>query len=368
MNIEKLKDHKLRNEFETIHRSLNAQRKDPNRPVDLGFAEFMKAAHGFESMGALFADLGIDPAFDTVQNLMTVDDFNVRWIIPEIYREALRLGLRKSAIWPNLVATEQTVSQREIKMPWINMSDATPKKVGEAETIPMGNVSYGDKSVKIGKMGRGISLTYEVAQYVSLNLVSIFFEDMGIKFGMALDAWLIDVLLNGDQADGSESAPVMGVAAPSTLAYKDLLKIYIRMSRLGRTATTVIGGEDIALDVLDLPEFKNRQNPAPPLATLALKTPVPQTTNYFIHGSVPDDQQLMVDTTAAAIKLNAQPLMIESEKMISNQTNATYATLTTGFGKLFRDASLVVDRSLNIASNGFPSFLEVDALEQATIE
>ncbi len=47
-------------------------------------------------------------------------------------------------------------------MPMVNMSDAAPAKVNEAETIPLGDVSFGQKSVSLFKIGKGFKLTDEV--------------------------------------------------------------------------------------------------------------------------------------------------------------------------------------------------------------
>ena len=63
--------------------------------------------------------------------------------------EAVRLGLRKNPIYPDLIAAEENVSQPKVTMPSINMSDAMPKKIGEAETIPVGTTSFNSN---VGKL------------------------------------------------------------------------------------------------------------------------------------------------------------------------------------------------------------------------
>lgn len=343
------------------------------KPIDVSLSEFINKKWGI-SMDTLYLDLGIDPSIDTIENIFTLPDESVRFLIPEIIRDALRLGLRKAPIWRNLVAAEQTVKQPNLTIPHINMSDATPRKVGEAETIETGIISFGQKDLKLTKIGRGIKIPYEVRNYVSINVVSIFLQDFGVKLGHGIDALMIDVLLNGEQADGSESAPVVGIAAPGTLSFADLLKVWIRLARLGRTPDSIIAGETVALETLDLSEFKTNSlggtSPAgvPTATNLQLQTPIPTNTRYYIHGSMPADQQMIVDSSAAIIKYNSQPLLVESEKIVSNQTEATYATLTTGFGIVFRDARVVVDDSLDITTNDFPSYMDVDALEQVTFE
>lgn len=370
MNIDQLEKSTFAPKLKGFSAELTALRNNAQQPLDISLVEYanMKNTKTEDnlSMSAILEDLGIDPSFDTIDNIFTTTDVaDVRWIVPEIWREAIRLGIRKTAIWPNLVASEQTISQTTIKMPYLNMMDAMPKKVAEAETMSMGSFSYGSKQVSIGKFGRGIQLTYEMKQYVSLNLLAMFLQDLGVKMGMGLDSHVIDVLLNGDQADGSESAPVIGVATTSTLAYKDMLKIWVRMSRLGRVPTTMVGGETIAVDMLDMDEFKLRNQLGTTQANLTVKTPVPQSSNLFIHGSMPADQILMVDPSAALVKFNARPIMVESEKIISNQTEQTFVSFTTGFGTLFQDSRLILDRSVAFGSNGFPAYMDIDAYETA---
>lgn len=367
MNAEKYQKSPFHGKIKEMVMEMNSIRSDSRRPVDITLREYLKLnAQKYDNATpeSLYESLGIISSEDTVQNLFSMPDEDVRWLVPEIWRDAIRLGLRKAPIWPSLVASTQTVNQTTVKMPFWNMSAAVASRVEEAETIPLGNVSYGSKEVTIFKVGKGIKITYEVQNYVSVNIVSIFLQDFGIKMGHSLDTLLINTLINGDQANGSDSAPVIGVATPNTLVYKDLLRIFVRMARMGRVPNTIIGGEEMAIDTLDLTEFKTR-NTGTPDKTLNLKTPVPQSVDFFIHGNVPDDQLIMVDTGATVIKLDAQPLLVESEKIISNQTQETYASLTTGFASLFRDGRVILDRSLNINAAGFPDYMDPSTQENS---
>ena len=360
-------------EVQQLVAQLDSMRRNSDHPVEVTLAELVTKRYGV-SMDAFFEELGFNPAIDTIQNIFTMPDVSVRWLVPEIIREAVRLGLRKAAIWPDLVAMEETIKQTQATIPHLNMSDAAPKYVNEGETIPLGDISYGQKDFKIRKIGRGIKTTYEVMNYCSINVVSIFLQDFGIKLGQSMDALLIDTLINGEQTNGSESAPVIGVGTVGSVTYKDLLKVWIRMARIGKSPKAIIGGEDAALNTLDLPEFKTNVNggtqPAgvPSSSALTLKSPIPKNANYYIHGAVPDDQQIIIDPSSAIVKYNAQPLLVESDKIVSNQTMSTFASLTTGFGILFRDSRVVLDSSVTFAAAGFPAYMDVDAIEQAIID
>src|SRR6478609_470725 len=353
---------KYKGEIKQVVMACNSLRKDKDYPVDITLAEFVNQRWGI-SMETFYDDLGLNLNIDSINNIFTMPDESVRWLVPEIIRDALRLGLRKAPIWADLIVAEQTVSQPSVTIPSWNMSDAQPKYVGEGETIQKGALSFGQKNLKLRKIGRGISTTYETINYVTANVIAIFLQDFGVKLNSGIDSLMIDTLINGEQADGSESAPVVGVTTPATFVYKDLLRVWIRMARIGRTPSAIIGGEAAAIDTLDLAEFKTRQNAGPTFKTLDLKTPIPSTAAYYIHGVMPANQQMVIDRSAAIIKYNAQPLLVEEEKMVSNQTVATYASLTTGFGILYRDARVIIDKSLNINAANFPAYMDVDPLD-----
>lgn len=336
--------------------------------ADISMTDYLKKKHDVSFQGYM-EDMGLELNQDTIANIVNSSEYNeIRWLVPEIFREALRAGIRKAPIFNRLIVSEQSVKGKTITTPWINMSDATPARVDEGETIPLGSLSVGQKSVSIYKIGRGIKLTDEVKRYINLNVVSIYFQDFGIKMGHAMDVLAIDCLINGDQGNGSDSADVIGVATGGTLVYADLLNIWIRASRLGRNLDTMIASETMAKIILDLDEFKNSPNVAAPEASLTMETPVPNKATCFVHGNVPTDQVLLLDSSVAMIKYNATGLLIEEERIVSNQTSATYASITTGFAKLFLDGSVVVDKSLTFAATGFPDYFDVDSALNAEIE
>lgn len=327
--------------------------------TDISLEEMVKGKYGL-SMEDYMEKLGINPRQTTMQNIFTMPNEGVRWIVPEIIRSAIVLGVRKAPFYPEIITHDEPVSGLQIIMPHINMSDAAPAKINEAETIPLGDISYGEKSVSIFKIGKGFKITDEVRDYVSLDVLGIYLRDFGIQLGYALDNLAMDVLLNGNMVDGAESAPVIGVYDTAKgIQYKDLLHLWVRASRLGRNYQNIIGGEDQAIEMLDLPEFKDRSQ-GTTQATLNIKSPVPNQANFYIHPGTPDNNLLLIDKNAALVKLTAKALMMESERIVSNQTSATYVTLTTGFCKMYHDAAILLDSSKKFTEFGFPEFMNID--------
>ena len=361
IDIAKMSSQELLKELPQSIKQLDACRAGSNdiRPVDISFEDFVKDRYGI-SMEDYMGKIGIDTKVTTMENIFTMPDQNIRWLVPEIIRSAINLGIYEAPFYPNIIASDQAINGLSAIMPFVNPSDATPARVNEAETIPLGDVSFGQKSVKLFKIGKGFKITDEVKNYVSLDVMSIFVRDFGVQLGYALDTLAMDVVINGNQVDGSESAPVIGVGSTSDgIQYRDLLRVWVRASRLGRNFKSMVGGEEEAINILDLPEFKTRQY-GTPLANLNLKTPVPNSADFYIHPGVPDNQVLLIDPRAALIKLTARQLMLESERIVSNQTEAIYATITTGFSKMYQDAAILLDGSKEFSSNGFPDYMDID--------
>lgn len=348
-------------------RACEAIRRDKDSPQDVTLAEYFLAKESL-SMDGLYEDLGLDPSSATIQNMINMPDSAMRWLIPEIFRDALRLGLRKNPIYPNLIAGEQTVNQTSVTMPAINMSEATPAKVGVGETIPIGDVSFDQKTVKIYKLGRGVTIPYEVQQYVALNVVQIFLQDFGVKLAMGLDTLAINTLINGDQVGGTDSAPVVGITTANTLVFRDLLRIWVRMARLGKAPSVMVGGETAAMDILDLLTTTKYFGTPRASVNVNMKSPMPQSSDFYVHGVVPTSKVIMLDPSSALIKLNAQPLLVETDKIVQNQTQETYASLTTGFATIFRDSRIIMDETLAFAGNGFPSYMDPSAQENVTFK
>lgn len=365
MDTMRLEKSKYLSKLKGLVHKANSMRMDKDRPIDVSLAEIVQAQLGVD-IDAFYEDLGVDTSFDTVQNFFNTPSDDVRWLIPEVFRDSLRLGYRNAPIWPAITAKEEQVNGLSQILPYLNMSDAAPKKLGEGETIPVGDLSYGERSFRIWKFGRGIKLTDEVRRYVSLAVVSIYLQDFGVKMGQGVDTLALNTVINGEQANGVNSSPIIGVYDISKkIQFRDLLRLWVRFSKMGRSPKIMISGEEMALDLLDLDQFSNRAQGTTEYK-LNVKTPLPQGADLYINGNMDENQLVIIDPSVCLLKMNAVPLVVESERIVSNQTSAFYASFTTGFAKLFDDSSVIIDQQLAFdgsgsgAGYGFPSYFDVD--------
>lgn len=331
---------------------------------DISLKRFLADTYGAEyTPEKFYGELGIDLNGMTVEKMLSTDDLT-RYLFPEVFRDAIVRGLDYTPIYGRLVTGEERIESTGLTMPkmdWttIDQSEIQLRDTHEAATITEGEIMvWAEKTVNIRKKARGLKQTYESLMFTPIDLARVFFEELGVKLGADLDREAINVLLNGDQANGSESAPVIGAGTANTLMYRDIARAWTRFRRLGRNSSIMLADEVDTLTILDMPEF---QRTIPAGATtregvpnLNVVNPLPSSQDIYVTDAVPTGMLVLVDTARAMVQLTAMPLLIETEKIVSRQLNGEYVSIITGFANIFKDGRLVLDYRTSLATNPGP--------------
>lgn len=351
--------------FESLLKSTSENRV--TKPLHYTFADFVKDRWGFAKSDngqpdSFYHQLGIDPSIHTIDSLFQGfpnEPDTRKWLAPAVIREAIREGIYASNLYSELIRGNVGVGNMVVTMPKILAPEANVKATGEGESIVVGTAKFGQKDIRLRKFAYGIEVSYEVLAFVPLNIVNTYLEDAGAKFATGLTTLAMQVLINGDQSTGSESAAVIGVDNTTNgVQYRDILRAWVRMQLLGRRPTGLITNETQALSVLNLDEFKKFVVGAPEVR-LNLKTPIPETQNHWVHSSVPNGRVLVVDTNNALVQLTAMDLMVESERIVNKQLSGTYASMITGFANLQRNARVIIDGTQTFTALPFPAWMAV---------
>ena len=349
--------------MDKFHGELQKIRESEN--ADLTLRDAIKQVWGDDMTPEKFyRDLGVDirSMENTVQKLLTTADNN-RWLLPEIIRDAIRIGLQYTPFYSKLVAGEENINGTGLTMPYIDWrtaatADLQLRDVAESASIPLAQtIVWRQKVVNIHKTARGLSQTYESIQFTPISLATMYFEELGVRLGADLDRSLVNVAINGEQADNSEAAPVMGATTANTLTYLDIARAWVRFKRIFRNSTVMLMSEADALTVLNMDQFLFIQYPggvSQSGVTLNVNTPLPSSQDIYIHESMTTGQIVFIDVKRFAIQITAQPLLTESDKIISRQINETFVSLITGFAVLFKDGRLVLDYTTSIGANPGP--------------
>ncbi|MBX7170153.1 MAG: hypothetical protein K1X72_04295 [Pyrinomonadaceae bacterium] len=287
---------------------------------------------------------------------ITTDPTN-RAITPEQYLDPVTVGMAEAAFFNDLILDEVPVDSLQPVMPKIDLSDAKPKKTREGSKIELGTVTYGSKTVPVYTYALGIEFTYESIKFNRLNLVSRYFEDLGMRMAALKNDELSAVALNGDQADLSESSAVIGVDTVNSFLWKDVVRVFNRMKRMGRNINAVLASEDSANDWENMAEVKNRVLGTPRLANR--RTSIPSDLDVYIGGSIPSTQLQFISTMLAFLQLTAQGVLFETDKIISKRMEEAYVSESCGFMVFQRDARITVDKSIAYSGNQFPSWFNV---------
>jgi hypothetical protein len=286
-------------------------------------------------------------------------------LIPEIFLQEINAGMQRPTIHQQLITGEQFITQPVATVPIQKTSDTPIKVMGEGDTYEFGTLEFDSKTVRTKTIGGAFRISDKTMREVPMNLYAKYVGDFSRKMNRNIDAFALAVLMNGNGAN--ESAPNIGVASSGTLTYKDLAKIWNRGDMIGRRYDTLVTTEDMALDAHLLPEFFGFDG-GNEKGTFNFMSDVPKTFTPFKHAMIPSGKILMVDKTAAMLKLIRENLFIETDRIPNGRFNDTYISMSLGFAKMFRDAALLLDRGTAFSGAGFPSYMDYSALDTEVFE
>jgi len=285
-------------------------------------------------------------------------DTSFRFILPEIFTNAINTGYQHSALHQNWIANTINISQQKVTMPLILRGDGMPSRVNEGANIPVGTIRYSRKDAEVFKVGTGFNITDELLDGSSLDLVFQALQEIGNDMSIGADTEAIEILLNGEQADLSESAPVVGTIDGATFQYQDFKRVFTRMQRLGRPANRIIASEDDTINITSIDRFEGFDGNTR-LSTIRSIMGVPEVFDMDTY-VLPDNQILYLAQQRCMVKLQYRGMLIETRRNPENQTEELFVSDWIGFAIVARDARVIQDRSITYAGNEFPTYMDID--------
>lgn len=325
-------------------------------------------------VGEFYRDIGIlNPGEVTVKNLTSTYHKGSRFLFPELVRSAVEQGLA-DAIYPNIVAETQKVSgERTAVMPTLILNNNIPEAVGEGETMPQATVTYTSRSIELYPKALGIKFTYDALNGMKMNLLQKFLGNQGMLMGLTLDADALNVLLSGDQGNGSQSPAIVGISSTTSgLQYEDFIRIFTWIAGRGFIADTIIVSFEEAIKVFNMDEFKLRDQNGTVLIESMSNIPLPQNINIWAKSNMPSEKIIVMDSNNALVEFDAEPLLIETDKMIFERIEGTTTSMRVGFGNLHRTARVVIDLSQEYGTAGYgfddyPWFAPLDNIPLSSV-
>lgn len=303
--------------------------------------------HYFQALGTNVQDYCAQE-FGVDLNRISVDRFfqsdpNAKWLFPDIVREAVLDGLRRKPVYPQLIVRDEHIEGTAYDLPYVNENEAEEelRAVAEGAAIPESEITYGDRIVKLDKLGRGVIASYEVVRRMSVDMLRVHLRRIGERLGRSLDARLAQVLVLGDRS-GAGTAPVsINTATSNTWAYGDLVKGFLTLTLQHYfTPTHMLADPDTCAAILNLAEVK--EGPWFDFAKSG-NLPTPLGVKLVPMADHPEKKLTLLDAGYAAQKLTEQDLLVESDKLIHQQWDRTYLTVVTDFAILYDKARIVLN-------------------------
>ncbi len=329
--------------FETKRQSKLDQSKDNRKTLVKDF---------FMALGIL--NVG-EVTVKNLRNLSVKRNDGAAWLFPELVRSAIEIGLGDGPIYPNIVAEKQRVSgERTAVMPSVRVNQNFPERLGEDQTMPEATVTYGSRNITIYPKGLSIKFTYDALSGMKLKLLQLFLRSQGKLMGLTLDADAMNVLISGDQQNGSQEAAVIGVTDTTAgLQYRDMIRAYTWMAGQAHVCDTMIVSFQDAIDIFDMDEFKLKTQQGTVLIQAKSNIPLPSNINIWAKSNMPERKILLLDSNNALIEFDAEPLLVETDKLIFERIEGTALSMRAGFGNLFRTARVILDLDHNYTDPGY---------------
>lgn len=304
--------------------------------------------HGqyFRAIGANIDDycaqeFGIDINKVTVERFFQSDPA-AKWLFPEVVRDSVVAGMKRKPLYPELIAGDERVSGTAYDVPYVVESEdnETLRSVAEGAAIPESEIQYGDRIVRLEKLGRGVIASYEVVRRMSVDLLRIHLRRIGERLGRNIDQRVAQVLAYGDDSGAVTAPVVLNTATAGAWTYDDVLKGFMTLGLEHYfTPTHMLADAALCRAILAMEPFKDTA-----LFDFA-KTgnlPTPLGVKLLPLEDQPADTLTILDAGYAVQKLTEQDLLIENDKLINQQWERTYVTLVADFAVLYPKARVLV--------------------------
>jgi len=315
----------------------------------------MSAEFGYSNLGiSSFEDMLIN--YSSNPHSRGGIDESYRFIIPEVFLDVIRTQLQHTSQHTNWVGSTVSVNDRKVTAPRIERGDAFPRRVAEGAKIPLGTLKFGKKEITIYKIGIGIKFTDELLISSTFDLLAEFLTAVGNDIAIGEDQEALHVLINGDQDDGSESAPSFGInsATAGQIRQTDMVKMLNRATRLKHPITRILTTEEI------LSKDLNDGMPNRPFTTLDdYKTNIPK------EAVTMPANKLLGLANAPLTKLQFRGLTTERDRDSQSQTESLFISNHVGFVITERNRRLLMDLNTQFVANtatDFPSWANPDTV------
>ena len=259
-------------------------------------------------------------------------------LFPEYVSRAVRQGMEEADVLSGIVASTTKINGLDYRsitsVP--TEDDKGLKMVAEGAAIPQTSIRTQENLVKLHKRGRMLVSSYEAIRYQHLDLFTVTLRQIGLYIARSQLKDAVDVLVNGD--GNNNAAEVISVADAGMLTYADLIKFWNSFSPYD--LSTIVASKGMTEKLLNIDEFKDSAAGLNFHGTGKMITPLGA--SLIRTADAPEGIIIGLDKSCALEAVEAGGIITEYDKLIDRQLERAAITCTTGFSKIFPDATKVL--------------------------
>lgn len=256
-------------------------------------------------------------------------------LFPEYVSRAVKQGMERADILPNIVATVTDIEGMDYRsiVSAPSEDDKSLKVVAEGARIPQTVVKTRENLVKLHKRGRMLVASYEALRFQRLDLFTVTLNQIGAYIARAQLKDAIDVLLNGD--GNGNAAGIVSAKTAGNVEYSDLLKLWSSMSPY--ELNTILAPTEEMQKILALPQMQDSNAGLDFQGTGKMITPMGAT---LLHAPEMTGGKIIgLDKNCALEMVQAGSVVTDYDKLIDRQLERAAITCTAGFSKIFTEAA-----------------------------
>lgn len=336
MNYENIKLEKgmYNNPFKSFSETL--EELDPSENYDINSSEGQLDA--FQRQLKRFNIRVNGPNCDFISKFY--ENSNSSVLFPEYIARCVEKGIMQNQILKQIVATTSKIDNLNYRSLIINSEDELnnqPKPVTEGEAIPETQLKISENNIKLQKLGRILTASYEAIEFQKINTFARAIERIGVNFANSMIVNAIDVLTNGD----SKKNPATSVATKESdkISYDDLIEVWTKFENY--EMNTIIAHPVLIAKIAKIEELKN------PISKLNFPThgtlATPLGAQILRSNVAPKQSVIFLDNNYALNQIVAKGITVESDKLIDKQISRTSISIIHGFSIICNDARIIMN-------------------------
>lgn len=265
-------------------------------------------------------------------------------LFPEYVARSVKQGMEETNLLPHITASTTLIDGLDYRSIYSMPSDEEKKlhRVEEGASIPQTEVRARENLVRLHKRGRMLVASYEAIRYQRLDLFSVMLRQIGSQImRMHLDD-AINVITKGDGNHNPAASYTVGDSTiggtAGTLNYAALLKFWNQFDPY--TMNTLLVSPDAMLALLQCKEFQNPLTGLNFQGTGELSNPLGA--KLIKTSALGTGTLIGLDKNYALEMVMASDVTVEYDRLIDRQLERAAITSTSGFAKLYTDASKVL--------------------------